>query len=195
VKKEDDDFMVDDDDFEFDEGLMAEIETSTPAKQASTNGAQKEKETVKATIVKKENERTTPVKVVKVEVKSPPAKRKVEVESSDEDDFVDPKPAPKVMRATPKKEKPAPKEVKAEVTTVKKEAAAKKTPTKPTPKPPKKPDSKIAEEDTKRKAILKNIETVALPSADPPSDTKYIPQTTNPDSITAQWRIVQVHKP
>jgi hypothetical protein len=178
--------MVDDDDFEFDEDLMAEIETSAPtAKYASTNGAQKEKETIK----------TTNVKAVKVEVKSPPAKRKVEVESSDEDDFVDPKPAPKVTRTTPKKEKPAPKEVKAEVAAVKKEALAKKTPTKPTPKPPKKQDPKIAEEDTERKAILENIETVALPSADLPSDTKYLPQTTNPDSITARWQVVRAHKP
>jgi hypothetical protein len=186
VKTDDDDFMVDDNDFEFDEDLMAEIETAAPAKQASTNGAQKEKETVKATIVKKENGKTTPVKSIKVEVKSPSAKRKVEVESSDEDDFVDQKPALKLMRTTPKKEKPAPKEVKAAVTAVKKEAPAKKTLTKHTPTPPKKPDPKNAKEDNKRKAILKNIENLALPSADPASDTKYIFQTTNPDSITAQ---------
>jgi hypothetical protein len=213
-KKQDDDFMIDDDDFEFDEDLMEEIETPVPTK--TSNGVKKEKnETPKTSPVKAAPVKiVTPVKtaapakttaVLKENIKTAPAKRKVQVLSSgDEDDFVDPKPAPKTTRSTPKK---APtdtiKNIPATKTPTK--AVAKsapkssvktepKTATKPAPKP-KKAEIKDTE-DPERKAILESIETVALPDTDPATDTKYPPpSSTNIDSISAQWQVDLALKP
>jgi hypothetical protein len=158
AKRENDDFIVDDDEFEFDNDLMEEIETPATVRN-STNG------------VKRENVKTTSSEpATKRTVKSEPAKRKLEVTSDEEDDFVDPKPAPKTTRSTPKKAKPEVPQVTKEPTPAKKTPI--KTPSKPVSKATKKPDPKNAEEDPERKAILENIETVALPEAESTGDTK-----------------------
>lgn len=177
--EEDDDFVVDDDDFDFDEEVMEEIETSQPAKGAtSTNGTKKG--SAKSTPTKAS---TTPVKQ---EPKSTPTKRKAyKVESDDEDEFLDPIPAPEPStRSTPKKSKPAPTAVKKESPPPKKtptksaptgtKAAPPKAAPKTTPKPVKKEQNEDSEGDLQRKAILEKVETVDLPDIVPPSgDTKH----------------------
>jgi hypothetical protein len=148
---------------------MQEIENPRPATTTSTNGT------------KKEVAKTTPTKAVKNE--ATPRKRKVEVVSS-EDEFVDPKPAPKTdkpLRSTPKKTKlsetksPA-KKVVTPVTKTSPKAAPKAVP-KAAPKSAAKSTKKAAVDDTEgdleRKAILESVETVDLPDTEPAGDTKY----------------------
>lgn len=150
---------------------MQEIEKTQPTTTTASNGT------------KKENAINTPTKAVKKE--ATPTKRKVEAISS-EDEFVDPKPAPKTdksLRSTPKKAKPSETMPPAKnVTPVTKtppkpapKAAAKVTP-KSAPKPAPRSTKKAGmdeKEDLERKAILESIETVDLPDIEPAGDTKY----------------------
>lgn len=149
---------------------MQEIENFQHPQTTSTNGT------------KKENAKSTPTKAAgtttTTKTKITPTQRKVEAVSS-EDEFVDPKPVPKIdksTRSTPKKAKlsepsPAKKDV----------APPKKTPTKTTSKTApkaaakstKKIDTNDSDGDLQRKAILESIETVDLPDAAPASDKKY----------------------
>jgi len=177
-RQEDDDFVVDDDEFDFDEDVMQEIENSQPAKvTTSTNGT------------KKGNATPTPTKTatatVKDEPKITPTKRKAAVvKSDDEDEFLDPKPAPKTStRTTPKKPKPAIATAKKESPAPKKtppklapaaKLALPKAPPKTTPKAAKKEQNEDAEGDLQRKAILESVEKVDLPDiAAPSGDTKF----------------------
>ena len=184
----DDDFIVDDDDFDFDDDVMKEIEVPQSTKIATnTNGTKVNgKEPMAA--------KTASPKTVKKEDRKPapaPAKRKADEVSSGEDEFMEPKPVRKTdrsSRSTPKKAKVA--------ETVKEEPLA-KSPAKPpvktaprTPKAVKKQEANEEEEDTERKAILENVETVALPDVEPSKgESKYLSLLScpNSDSITAQW--------
>jgi hypothetical protein len=164
-KNDDDDFLVNDNDFDFgDEDLMQEIEAPVKAEPKPINGT------------KHENGRSndvvpTAAAIAKIEPKTTPAKRKV-VDDSSDDDFVEPKPAKSVTtsRQTPTKKEPI-----ASIPSKKEPPAPKKTPTKTPPKPTTKPASKTAkkadsiepEEDLKRKAVLESIEKVELPDIEP----------------------------
>jgi hypothetical protein len=147
---------------------MQEIENTQPATKTSANGT------------KKENAKNTPTKALKKETTA--IKQKAEVNSS-EDEFVDPKPAPKVdksLRSTPKKAKPSetisPAKKVMPITKTPPKAATKaapKTTPKPAPRSTKKADVHDTEGDLQRKAILESVETVDLPDTEPAGDTKY----------------------
>ena len=162
---DEDEFIVDDD-FEIDdEELMQEVEITKPT--TTRNGVKKENTMNKATEV------APPVDKPKT-----PVKRKALVkdeESSEDDEFLDPKSAPKpdISRRTPKKPKASePATIKAQTKPAVK--AAPKTTAQTTPKATKKTESKIEEEDAERKAILESVETVELPDTAPAvGDGKY----------------------
>lgn len=145
---------------------MQEIEKSQPATTTSTNGT------------RKENAKNTPTKAVKKE--ATPKKRKAEVLSS-EDEFIDPKSAPKTDKphhsTTKSFETTSPvKKVVTPATKKSPRAVSKvgpKSTAKPAPKSTKKAGLDDAEGDLERKAILESIETVDLPDIEPGGDTKY----------------------
>jgi hypothetical protein len=183
VKKKpdfDEDEFILDDDFDIDdEELLQEVET--PELTTTSNGVKKENNTAKGTV-------TAPRAAEADKAKSIPVKRKAAVmdgESSEEDEFLDPKsvPKPDTSKRTPKKattsETPAgvKKETPVKAPTKPAAKAAPKVAAKSIPKATKKTESKIEEEDAERKAILESIETVDLPDTAPSTgDGKYTPQ-------------------
>ena len=144
---------------------MQEVEITKPT--TTRNGVKKENTMNKAAEV------APPVDKPKT-----PVKRKALVkdeESSEDDEFLDPKSAPKpdTSRRTPKKPKTSePATIKAQTKPAVK--AAPKTTAQTAPKATKKTESKIEEEDAERKAILESVETVELPDTAPAAgDGKY----------------------
>lgn len=172
----DDDFDVDAEEFDLDDDMMKEIENSQGRFGEKANGN------------KQGNTKSTPTKTTaslkKENDKGAPTKRKLETISSDDDEFIELKPAATGKKSTPKKPK-----LSESTAAVMKEPDVNKTPTKASApsKTPSKPMPRVfpksaargkkeedAEEDIERKAILKNVETVDLPDVLPASgEMKY----------------------
>lgn len=162
-KQEDEDFVVDDEDFEIDEDLMQEIETSKPVKPTTSTDGTKNK-----------NGKYTPTKPSK----ATPSKRKIEAISSDDDD--DFKPAPKIeksSKSSPRKPKPSEMAKTVEREALPPNSTPEKPQTKSTSKTmsksSKKTEAKEPKEDLERKAILESVQTVALPDVAPSAGAKY----------------------
>jgi hypothetical protein len=214
VKTEDDDFIVDD--FDFDDDFLDEVETSQLGPSNGTRTENLEPSPKKPVTPKVEKKASNPEPVQK----TPPKRKVKEIVSDDDDEFIDPKPhakkskpnspkaeanaKPKTQKETPTKRKakepssdkdddfkPAAKEapIKSprgtkkplESTTTTRspvKPATKAATTKPPPAPraTKKQKEDVKEGDQERQAILNSIQTIEIPDAAAPSDTKYIPR-------------------